>query len=282
MKKTLHTITFLAFSVLVFFIATTPKIASATWVYTSHSIPYSVTATPPPVITVNITANPASMTLPTNQTVLTWTTTGTPDSCSAFASWSGLKAAAGGSETMSGLSAGSYSYQIVCFKAGSANASDQVTVVVNSQNQNSITATLTANPSAFPFGGGTTTLAWGSTNANSCTGAGFNTNGATAGTTQASLTMTTTYTVTCVGQAGSAQAQATVIVLPISPGDGGGGDNPPPKAECADGKDNDGDLWIDINDPSCHTDCNATNTASYKSTLTTEAKKCIRPVYIEG
>ncbi len=297
--------------------------AHASWTYYGYSIPYVVVAPDP--ITVSITANPSSMTLPTNHTTLTWTTTGTPDSCSAFGSWSGSKNPAGSSENMTGLAAGSYSYQIVCMK-GSQNASAQVTVVVNPQSPgSSITATLTANPSALPYGGGTTTLAWGSTNATSCTGTNFSTGAgnATSGTTQATLSNTKTYTVTCTGLAGQAQAQATVIVLPNSPingvcrathfscnagtstnnstgatswtwdcrgsgggttascretfGPGGGEDNP----ECSDGNDNDGDLYKDGDDPSCHSDCNATNDSSYNSQLDNEAKRCIKPIYIE-
>ncbi len=218
MKKIFKKITFVSLgAVCALVLLLIPKQASATFVDYPYSIPYVVTAVPPPVITVDISANPNSMTLPTNQTVLTWVTTGSPDSCSAFGSWSGGYGGGNGTETKSGLAAGSYVYQIVCFKAGSVNAMDQVTVIVNPDILPNITASLVANPSVLPFGGGTTMLTWGSTNAASCTGVNFNTFGATAGTTPAILTTATTYTVICTGLSGFAQAQATVSILPDGP-----------------------------------------------------------------
>lgn len=38
---------------------------------------------------------------------------------------------------------------------------------------------------------------------------------------------------------------------------------PPPSNQCSDGADNDGDTLIDMSDPGCHTDGNASNTSSY-------------------
>lgn len=51
--------------------------------------------------------------------------------------------------------------------------------------------------------------------------------------------------------------------------------------ECSDSSDNEGDTFIDMNDPSCHTDCRATNPASYDPTLDNEAKKCNKITEIE-
>ncbi len=86
---------------------------------------------PPSAISVDISANPTTMTLPIDDTTLTWTTSGTPDSCTATNAWSGSKNPAGGSQAISNLSAGSYTFEITCSKSGTPDASDSVMVVVN-------------------------------------------------------------------------------------------------------------------------------------------------------
>lgn len=61
-------------------------------------------------------------------------------------------------------------------------------------------------------------------------------------------------------------------------GNGGG------STECNDTLDNEtptGDGLIDQLDPSCHTDCDATNVSSYDPNLNNEAKKCTKIKYIE-
>lgn len=171
MKNIFKKITYIVLgTVFAFAFLISPKEASATLVDYIYSIPYVVTQTPPPVITVDITASPSSMTLPTNQTILSWTTTGSPDSCSAFGSWSGAYGGGNGTETKSGLAQGSYTYQIICFKVGSQNAMDSVTVTV-SQSGPSVTGQLTISPNTcyIPSGGTTCTV----------TGATWTTSGAT-------------------------------------------------------------------------------------------------------
>ncbi|MDQ5969191.1 MAG: trimeric autotransporter adhesin, partial [Patescibacteria group bacterium] len=84
----------------------------------------------PGSISVSLSANPTSMTLPTNQTTLSWTTSGNPDSCTASNWWSGSKAPGGGSELRTGMTAGTYVFDITCGKAGFANASASRTVTV--------------------------------------------------------------------------------------------------------------------------------------------------------
>ena len=113
---------------------------SAAWTYYSHSENYTVDAGSPPVITVDLTATPTSMTLPTSQTILNWTTTGTPDSCTATSSpstsWNGTSPSpsGGGPTIVSVLSAGNYTFDITCIKAwagGTVSAYSSVLVVVN-------------------------------------------------------------------------------------------------------------------------------------------------------
>lgn len=117
--------------------AVNPQISGA-WTYNGTSINYTVTAAP--VITVDLTATPTTMTLPTNQTVLSWTTTGSPDSCIGTStpsgtSWNGMglsPSGSGGSPiTISGLTAGTYVFDITCTKSGSSPTSDSEVVVVN-------------------------------------------------------------------------------------------------------------------------------------------------------
>jgi len=171
MKNTFKKITYIALGIVFGLVAlSSPKDASAIWVDYPYTIPYTVTSTPPPVITVDIVAIPDNMTLPTNQTVLTWTTTGNPTSCSAFGSWSGSYGGGNGTETMSGLAVGSYSYQIVCFKAGSFNAMDTVVVTVSPSGP-TVTGSLTISPNTCVIANGASTC--------SVTGATWNTNNAT-------------------------------------------------------------------------------------------------------
>lgn len=109
-----------------------PSVSEAAWTYYSHTETYTVTASSPTVIGVELTASPSSLTLPTNSTTLSWTTTGSPDSCVASNAWTGAKSASGSSEGVSGLVAGSYVFEITCSKAGSTDATDSALVVVSS------------------------------------------------------------------------------------------------------------------------------------------------------
>jgi len=97
-----------------------------------NSTTASVTVTPIGAISVSISANPASMTLPTNATRLTWTTTGNPTSCTASNYWSGAKTASGGFEDRTGMTAGTSVFVITCSKNGVPDTSASVTVTVAS------------------------------------------------------------------------------------------------------------------------------------------------------
>lgn len=138
-----------------------PTTALAGYSYFNHSLSYIVDGTLPAAISVAINANPSSMTLPTNQTTLTWTTTGTPDSCTASNAWTGAKNAAGGSEVIGGLTVGSYVYDITCSKAGSQNASASALVVVSEAS-----GTLAANDCTIASGGSTcsSSVTWTTSN----------------------------------------------------------------------------------------------------------------------
>ena len=192
------------FSILIF----TPK-ADASWTYYGYSQPYTVVSPPVSSITVTLTANPTSMTSPTDQTTLTWSTTGNPDSCTASNGWSGNKSVSGDSQVISGLSAGNHIFDITCIKSGVSNASDSSLVVVYPPASPFVT--LTANPSAIPSGG-TSNLSWTSSNTTSCTSADFTTRGSTSGNVNVSPSDTTTYSINCNG----ATSSATVSIIKIN------------------------------------------------------------------
>ena len=131
------------------------------------TIPLTINAAAVSSISVSLTASPSSMTLPTNQTTLTWTTTGNPDSCTASAgNWSGGKSTTSGSQqTMSSLIAGTYTYTIKCSKAGTGDTQSTASVVVNAAT--SMSGTLTV-PSSCTIASGNSscnvTISWSTTN----------------------------------------------------------------------------------------------------------------------
>lgn len=115
------------------------KQVSAAWDYYQGSIQYTVTAGQQTTIGVTLSANPASMTLPTNSTNLTWTTSGSPDSCTAdlvsgpsSTTWSGARSTASNppSEQVNNLIAGNYVFRITCSKAGASNSPVNATALV--------------------------------------------------------------------------------------------------------------------------------------------------------
>lgn len=196
-----------------------------------NSTTASVTVTPVGAISVNISASPASMTLPTNSTTLTWTTTGSPTSCTASNYWSGSKTASGGSEVRTGMTAQNYSFTITCSKSGVPDATATVVVPVAAAptaisisnfspyytsitdypttNNNSVYWTTTGNPTSCvasgssPWGSGAGTAA---VNASLATGSHYQGTYSSVGNY--------TYTLTC-SKAGVADATATFTV-PVS------------------------------------------------------------------
>lgn len=217
MKKILNNYRFIFTGLLVMACLLVARNASATWTIVQHTENYQVISGDP--ITVTLTGT-TPITLPNHTTTLTWTTTNSPDSCDATVNglWAGAKSPSGGSEQVSDLySVGIYTYEIICHKAGFADASSQTQVEVLPAN--GVTATLTSNTYTLPYGGGSATLTWGSTGATACNSGDFTTGGATSGNDTVNLTTTTTYTVICDdGMGNSAQAQVTILVLPQQQG----------------------------------------------------------------
>lgn len=123
----------------------------------------------PSSIGVSLSASPTSMTYPSNSSTLTWTTTGSPTSCTASGSWSGGKSTSGGSQGVSVASAGTYTYVITCSKVGVSDVSSTATITVN--NGSLPTANITANgsDSIVVTPGQTVNYNWSSTGGTSWT-----------------------------------------------------------------------------------------------------------------
>ena len=180
-------------------------------------------------ISVAISASPTSITLPTSSTTLTWTTGGSPDSCTASNAWSGSKTASGGSEVRTGMTAGTYKYVITCSKAGTADATANVSVVVNPAVVGTISVSISASPTSMTLPTSSTTLTWTTAGTpTSCTAsnAWTGTKTATGGTEVKSglAAGTYKYVITC-SKAGTTDATANVsvvvnpvtIVIPTTP-----------------------------------------------------------------
>jgi hypothetical protein len=82
-------------------------------------------------VNVSVSANPSTLTLPSNSTTISWSTTGSPTSCTASGSWSGSKNTSGGSEPISGLAEGVHTFTLTCSKSGVNDGVGQVLVSVN-------------------------------------------------------------------------------------------------------------------------------------------------------
>ena len=89
---------------------------------------------PSETMSVDLSADPMFMFLPDDATKLTWVLTGTvtPDACTASGDslWSGSKLATGGSETVSGLTLGTHTFNITCKKVGMPDANSSISVNV--------------------------------------------------------------------------------------------------------------------------------------------------------
>jgi hypothetical protein len=131
---------------LIIFVSLFSSLGAANYDY---SIPYTVVE-PTPSITVNLTASPSSMDLPDNEVQLRWETTGDPTSCVASNAWSGNKNVPSDSETISGLIAGTYVFDITCSRAGYLDGTDSAIVVVNPPS--TPTGSLVADDCLIPAG----------------------------------------------------------------------------------------------------------------------------------
>lgn len=118
---------------LTFFITSTT--VEAGWSYNSSLVAYEVVN--PSAISVSISASPTSITLPSNQTNISWViNVGTPSSCTASGSpgtsWNGARSTSGGGpEPIVGLVAGNYIFNISCTD-GFSTGNDSVLVTVSS------------------------------------------------------------------------------------------------------------------------------------------------------
>lgn len=208
--------------------------------------------------------------------------------------------------SITGLTAlGTYRFALTVTDNVGATNSASMTVTVNASGS-SVSVTLTALPNLFPSGGGMTYLSWTSSNATSCVGTNFSTGGLLNQTNQPEqIGVTTTYRIDCTNGLASAHDEKTVTVLSTADtingrcaanhflcvagnstnnqtsatswtwdcqGMNGGTtascteDFQAGKPQCSDEVDNDGDALIDIDDPGCHTDGKANNSATYVPT----------------
>lgn len=166
----------------------------------------------PPAPTVSLSASPTSGIYPTFAG-LSWSTTNSPDSCTAGGDWSGSKSVSGGSETVGYPSVGSHNYTISCTNAGgTGNASASIDITAPGP-----TVTLSATPNPVDYNT-TTTLNWTSSDTSECTatqGPGFSTGGQTNGSdVSSSLTTATTFTIFCDSPSGSVSDTQVVNVQP--------------------------------------------------------------------
>lgn len=130
---------------------------------TPSSASVDVTVSTAPVISFSF--SPASPISTSNSTILTWAITGgTPDDCTASGDWSGSKSISGGTQTLSGLSAGTKTYTLSCTKNGNTVSNTATLEVVPP----AMTVTLSASPTEI-LTTESTTLTWTTTgNPTSC------------------------------------------------------------------------------------------------------------------
>jgi hypothetical protein len=164
---------------------------------------------PTPTPTVNVTANPASITAGSSS-VISWTSSNATYCSNNFGGNTGTS----GSKVV--YPNYTMTYTVTCTNS-TGSASDSavvyVTPIPDPDPVYTPTVNLVANPTSVAYGGNAT-LSWTSTNANSCYGTGGwtgtkNTNGSY---TLSNLTTTKTYSITCTGPGGSAYDTVTVAV----------------------------------------------------------------------
>jgi len=170
--------------------------------------------------TVTLVASPASI-LAGESSNLTWTTSNNPTSCNASGEWGGSKAVGGGTESTGALSAGTYTYTIVCSNLAGTSPPSTATVTVTSPPSLPPTVDLTATPETV-ITGGNSDLRWTVTGATSCVASNdsglttwdSSTNPSPAGgsknTGPLNTTKTYTFVITCSNALGPATDNAIV------------------------------------------------------------------------
>jgi len=160
---------------------------------------------------VNLVANPTSVSSGGSST-LTWTVSGgTPDTCTASGGWSGSKNISGGSEVVTNIIANT-TFTITCLNTD-GSSSDSATVNVTNSPP---VVDLTASPTSVASGG-SSTLTWTVVGgASGCTaGGGWSGAKSPSGGSQviSGITATTNYWVTCSNAYGSDTDSALVTVV---------------------------------------------------------------------
>ncbi len=135
--------------------------ADCTYTFTFNSATAGV-----PVVT--LTANPTTMTLPTNSTSLSWSATNSPTSCTASSSpvnadWNGAKSPTGSPQTVNNLVAGTNTFSLACSNASGSSTTASATVTVSSA---AMSGTLTASDCQITAGNNSclSSLSWTTTN----------------------------------------------------------------------------------------------------------------------
>jgi hypothetical protein len=176
----------------------------------ANSISIAVTA--PPVVSVNISASPTTITSG-NSTTITWSSTNAT-TCTASGAWSGTKGTSGTSTVSPTANS---TYTLTCSGTNVTSGSNSVSITVNPVTVSAPTISFSASPSSVNTGG-SSNLSWSSTNATTCTASGaWSGTKATSGSLTVSPTGNSTYTLTCTGTNGSTVSQsATVSVVSVS------------------------------------------------------------------
>ncbi len=176
----------------------------------SASDSVAVTVNTPPVLTLNLSADPTD--IPYNDsTTLTWSSNA--DSCTASGAWSGNKGASG-SESINSLTETS-TFNLSCNSTG-VGVNDTVTVTVAEP------ATPTVNLSADPMRvsyNGSTTLNWSSSNTDSCTASGDWTGTKSGAGSEVidGLTESSTFTLSCTGDGGETVNDSLTVTVEAQP-----------------------------------------------------------------
>lgn len=172
----------------------------------------------PNIPTVSITASPASIFIG-NTSTISWSSANSPTSCTASGDWSGTKAGNGSVSTGTLLTAGTYTYRLVCDNQAGTSAAATATVTVTLPPKPVVT--INANPISIAVGG-SSSLTWSVTNSpTSCTASGdwsgSKASSGTASTGALSTVKTYTYALTCVNAGGSGSASTSVSVSSGAP-----------------------------------------------------------------
>lgn len=209
---------------------------------------------------VSLYANPMWLPYGGGNSVLSWSILNATNPTSCTGDWK-TDPLSGNTDTVNGITA-TKKFIISCLDTVTKTRfSAETTVIVPTTNLSFYISSFFANPSSFISGGGTTTLSWDTVSGVSpvCTGDWKTGNLSGNTNTVNNITATKNFVLSCTDGGVKRQASTAVIVT--------GWNN---ITNCNDGIDNDKNGLTDSADPSCHTDWNATNSASYDPTINGE------------